>query len=59
MEIMRPFLRAFVRRNELFSRVPLAPEAPVPILTPDADGDRVGSGESAIGGEAPTKPDIP
>jgi LmbE family N-acetylglucosaminyl deacetylase len=33
MEIMRPFMRAFVRRNELFTRVPLAPEAPVPILT--------------------------
>jgi LmbE family N-acetylglucosaminyl deacetylase len=38
MEIMRPFLRAFVRRNELFTRVPLAPEAPVPILTPEMDG---------------------
>src|SRR5262245_1015531 len=37
MEIMRSFLRAFVRRNELFTRVPLAPEAPVPILTPEAD----------------------
>ena len=38
MEIMRPFLRAFVRRNELFTRVPLAPDTPVPFLTPDADG---------------------
>jgi LmbE family N-acetylglucosaminyl deacetylase len=38
MEIMRPFLRAFVRRNELFTRVPLEPEAPVPFLAPDADG---------------------
>ena len=35
MEIMRPFLRAFVRRNELFTRVPLAPEAEVPMLTPE------------------------
>lgn len=42
MEIMRRFMRAFVRRNELFTRVPLAPEAPVPILTPDADGDANG-----------------
>jgi LmbE family N-acetylglucosaminyl deacetylase len=33
MEIMKPFLRAFVRRNELFTKVPLEPEAPVPILT--------------------------
>jgi LmbE family N-acetylglucosaminyl deacetylase len=38
MEIMRPFLRAFVRKNELFTKVPLEPEAPVPILTPEADG---------------------
>lgn len=38
MEIMKPFLRAFVRRNELFSRVPLEPEAPVPMLTPETDG---------------------
>jgi LmbE family N-acetylglucosaminyl deacetylase len=38
MEIMRPFLRAFVRRNELFTRVPLAPEAPIPILTQEMDG---------------------
>jgi LmbE family N-acetylglucosaminyl deacetylase len=35
MEIMRPFLRAFVRRNELFTRVPLASEAPVPVLVPE------------------------
>ncbi|HEU4624418.1 MAG TPA: PIG-L deacetylase family protein [Steroidobacteraceae bacterium] len=42
MEIMKPFLRAFVRRNELFSRVPLAPEAPVPILTPEMDGSASG-----------------
>jgi LmbE family N-acetylglucosaminyl deacetylase len=42
MEIMKPFLRAFVRRNELFTRVPLESEAPVPVLTPETDG-----GESA------------
>ena len=36
MEIMKPFLRAFVRRNELFTKVPLEPEAPVPILTTEA-----------------------
>jgi LmbE family N-acetylglucosaminyl deacetylase len=35
MEIMRPFLRAFVRRTEIFTRVPLAAEAPVPFLTPE------------------------
>ncbi len=35
MEIMRPFLRAFVRRNEIFTRVPVAAEAPVPFLTPE------------------------
>jgi LmbE family N-acetylglucosaminyl deacetylase len=39
MEIMRSFLRAFVRRNELFTRVPLQPEAPVPILTPEIAGE--------------------
>jgi LmbE family N-acetylglucosaminyl deacetylase len=39
MEIMRSFLRAFVRRNELFTRVPLEPEAPVPILTPETAGE--------------------
>jgi hypothetical protein len=33
-------MNAFVRRNELFSRVPLAPEAPVPILTPEMQGAR-------------------
>jgi LmbE family N-acetylglucosaminyl deacetylase len=38
MEIMKRFMNAFVRRNELFSRVPLAPEAPVPILTPEMQG---------------------
>jgi LmbE family N-acetylglucosaminyl deacetylase len=38
MEIMRPFLRAFVRRNELFTRVPLEPDDPVPVLTPEMDG---------------------
>ncbi|MEP7245306.1 MAG: PIG-L deacetylase family protein [Gammaproteobacteria bacterium] len=37
MEIMAPFLRAFVRRNELFTRLPLAPEAPVPLLTPETN----------------------
>jgi LmbE family N-acetylglucosaminyl deacetylase len=37
MEIMRRFMDAFVRRNELFSRVPLEPEAPVPILTPELE----------------------
>lgn len=35
MRIMRPFLRAFVRRNEIFTRVPLEPEAPVPVLMPE------------------------
>jgi LmbE family N-acetylglucosaminyl deacetylase len=44
MEIMKPFLRAFVRRNELFTKVPLEPEAPVPVLTPEMDG-----GEGAEG----------
>jgi LmbE family N-acetylglucosaminyl deacetylase len=39
MEIMRSFLRAFVRRNELFTRVPLLPETPVPILTPETAGE--------------------
>lgn len=39
MEIMRPFLRAFVRRNELFTRVPLAPDEPVPVLTPETNGE--------------------
>ena len=43
MEIMKPFLRAFVRRNELFTRVPLEPEAPVPVLTPEMDGGAEGS----------------
>jgi LmbE family N-acetylglucosaminyl deacetylase len=38
MEIMRPFLRAFVRRSEIFTRVPLEPEAPVPMLTQETDG---------------------
>jgi LmbE family N-acetylglucosaminyl deacetylase len=38
MEIMRRFMSSFVRRNELFSRVPLEPEAPVPILTSEMDG---------------------
>ena len=38
MEIMKPFLRAFVRRNELFTKVPLEPDAPVPVLTPETDG---------------------
>ena len=56
MEIMRPFLRAFVRRNELFTRVPLAPEAPIPILTPDADGqDAEGHAGSGPGSEARAK----
>ncbi len=47
MEIMRPFLRAFVRRSEIFTRVPLAPEAPVPMLTPETDGtaETAGSAE--------------
>jgi LmbE family N-acetylglucosaminyl deacetylase len=44
MEIMRPFMRAFVRRNELFTRVPLAPEAPVPVITPEMDGGTEKSG---------------
>jgi LmbE family N-acetylglucosaminyl deacetylase len=43
MEIMRPFLRAFVRRNELFTRVPLEPEAPVPVLTPETNGGSEGA----------------
>jgi len=56
MEIMRPFLRAFVRRNELFTRVPLAPEAPIPILTPDADGpDAEGHAGSGPGSDARAK----
>jgi hypothetical protein len=38
MEIMKPFLRAFVRRTEIFTKVPLEPEAPVPILTPETAG---------------------
>ncbi len=44
MEIMKPFLRAFVRRNELFTKVPLEPEVPVPMLTPETDGGSAGSG---------------
>jgi len=32
-EIMKPFLEAFVRRNEMFTRVALEPDAPVPLLT--------------------------
>ena len=44
MEIMKPFLRAFVRRNELFTKVPLEPEVPVPMLTPETDGGNAGSG---------------
>jgi LmbE family N-acetylglucosaminyl deacetylase len=43
MEIMKPFLRAFVRRNELFTKVPLEPEAPVPVLTPEMDGGSEGA----------------
>jgi len=38
MEIMRPFLYAFVRRNEIFTRAALELDAPVPELTPEMDG---------------------
>ena len=34
MEVMTPFLLAFVRRNELFADEPLPSEAEVPALAP-------------------------
>ncbi|HEV7716584.1 MAG TPA: PIG-L deacetylase family protein [Steroidobacteraceae bacterium] len=46
VEIMRRFLYAFVRRNEIFTRVALEPEAPVPLLTPEAQGQSEGQGDS-------------
>lgn len=44
MEIMRPFLYAFVRRNEMFTRDALEPEAPVPLLTPETTDGGVNEG---------------
>jgi LmbE family N-acetylglucosaminyl deacetylase len=37
--IMRPFMYAFVRRSEIFTRAAIEPEAPVPVLTPEMDGE--------------------
>ena len=36
MEIMRPFLEAFVRRNELFTRAAARPSAPAPSSYPES-----------------------
>lgn len=48
MEIMAPFLRAFVRRSEIFTRVAVEAEAPVPILTDEAGESASDSEQEAL-----------